>query len=73
MYAFAASTRLGVGARRDIVPIPGTKRMKFLEENIGALAVGLQPEELERINRVLPAGAASGQRYPEAVMAAVNR
>ena len=57
----------------DIVPIPGTKRMKFLEENVGALAVGLQPEELERINRVLPAGAASGQRYPEAVMAAVNR
>ena len=73
MYAFAAALAWVLAQGEDIVPIPGTKRMKFLEENIGALAVGLQPEELERINRILPAGAASGQRYPEAVMAAVNR
>jgi aryl-alcohol dehydrogenase-like predicted oxidoreductase len=56
----------------DIVPIPGTKRRKYLEQNIGALEVSLSREELERIDRILPPGAASGPRYHEAGMATVN-
>jgi aryl-alcohol dehydrogenase-like predicted oxidoreductase len=57
----------------DIVPIPGTKRRKYLEENIGALDVRLTPEDLRRINEVAPKGVAAGTRYPEAMMSAVNR
>jgi aryl-alcohol dehydrogenase-like predicted oxidoreductase len=57
----------------DIVPIPGTKRRKYLEQNIGALEVALTDEELERLDRILPPGAASGPRYHEAGMATVNR
>src|SRR5688500_5925329 len=56
----------------DIVPIPGTKRRKYLEQNIGALEVRLSAEELERIDRILPPGAASGPRYHEAGMATIN-
>ncbi|MEA3011343.1 MAG: hypothetical protein QOJ91_3035 [Sphingomonadales bacterium] len=56
----------------DIVPIPGTKRRKYLEQNIGALDVRLSAEELERIDRILPPGAASGPRYHEAGMATIN-
>jgi aryl-alcohol dehydrogenase-like predicted oxidoreductase len=56
----------------DIVPIPGTKRRKYLEQNIGALEVRLSPDELERIDRILPPGAASGPRYHEAGMATIN-
>ncbi|WP_374943273.1 aldo/keto reductase [Sphingomonas sp.] len=57
----------------DIVPIPGTKRRKYLEENLGALDVVLTPEDHARIDRVLPPGAASGTRYPAAGMAALSR
>jgi aryl-alcohol dehydrogenase-like predicted oxidoreductase len=57
----------------DIVPIPGTKRRKYLEENVGALDVRLTPADLARIDEVLPRGAAAGLRYPEAMMAVVNR
>ena len=57
----------------DIVPIPGTKRRKYLEENVAALEVEITPEELRRIDEVAPKGAAAGTRYPEAGMAAVNR
>jgi aryl-alcohol dehydrogenase-like predicted oxidoreductase len=57
----------------DIVPIPGTKRRKYLEENVGALDVKITPEDLKRIDEVAPKGAAAGTRYPEAGMAAVNR
>ncbi|MEA3052405.1 MAG: hypothetical protein QOG72_1308 [Sphingomonadales bacterium] len=57
----------------DIVPIPGTKRRKYLEENIGALEVELSREELERIDRILPPGAAAGPRYHPQGMATVNR
>jgi len=57
----------------DIVPIPGTKRRKYLEENVGAIKVEITPEELKRIDEVAPRGAAAGTRYPEASMAAVNR
>jgi aryl-alcohol dehydrogenase-like predicted oxidoreductase len=58
---------------RDIVPIPGTKRRKYLEENLGALDVELTQDDLRRINDVAPQGAAAGTRYPEAMMSAVNR
>ena len=57
----------------DIVPIPGTKRRKYLEENAGALDVELTPEDLGRIDEVAPKGAAAGTRYPEAMMASLNR
>jgi aryl-alcohol dehydrogenase-like predicted oxidoreductase len=57
----------------DIVPIPGTKRRSYLDENMGALDVSLTQDELLAIDRVLPPGAAAGTRYPAASMAAVNR
>jgi len=56
----------------DIVPIPGTKRISYLEENVGALQVDLSAEELERITALFPPGAASGERYPEQSMKSVN-
>jgi aryl-alcohol dehydrogenase-like predicted oxidoreductase len=49
----------------DIVPIPGTKRRRYLEENVGALDVTLNADELQRIDRIIPPGAAAGTRYPE--------
>lgn len=57
----------------DIVPIPGTKKAKYLDENMAAAAVRLTPAELKRINDEFPAGVASGARYHEAAMKAVNR
>jgi len=57
----------------DIVPIPGTRHIKYLDENIGALQVKLTPEDLERLDEILPPGAAAGPRYHERGMAAVNR
>ena len=57
----------------DIVPIPGTKRRKYLEENIAAGAITISPEELAEIAESLPRGAASGDRYPTALMGLVNR
>ncbi|HTA47933.1 MAG TPA: aldo/keto reductase [Verrucomicrobiae bacterium] len=56
----------------DIVPIPGTKRRAYLEEDFGAMKVHLTPKDLERIGEVLPQGAATGPRYPEAMMKMVN-
>jgi aryl-alcohol dehydrogenase-like predicted oxidoreductase len=56
-----------------IVPIPGTKRRQYLEENLGALDVKLTADDLKRIDEVAPKGAAAGSRYPEAMMAAVSR
>ncbi len=56
----------------DIVPIPGTKRRKYLEENVGAVDVQLTPEDMGRIEEVFPQGAASGQRYNETMIALVN-
>jgi len=55
----------------DILPIPGTKQRKYLEENAAALEITLSPEDLERIDRAAPKGAAIGQRYPD--MSTVNR
>ncbi|WP_010186888.1 aldo/keto reductase [Sphingomonas sp. PAMC 26605] len=57
----------------DVVPIPGTKRRMYLEDNLGALNVALDANDLARIDTVLPPGSAAGMRYPEASMAAVNR
>jgi aryl-alcohol dehydrogenase-like predicted oxidoreductase len=57
----------------DIVPIPGTKRRKYLEENVGALDVKLTREDLRRIDEAAPHGVTAGTRYPEASMQAVNR
>ena len=57
----------------DIVPIPGTKQTRFLEENLGALSVRLSPGDLRAIDEVLPAGRAAGDRYPAQSMQAVNR
>ncbi len=57
----------------DIVPIPGTKRRKYLEENAAALAVEITPADLKRIDEVAPKDVAAGMRYPEASMATVNR
>jgi aryl-alcohol dehydrogenase-like predicted oxidoreductase len=57
----------------DIVPIPGTKRRRYLEDNIGALDVRLTAGELAELNRILPPGGAAGTRYPESGMQAVNR
>jgi aryl-alcohol dehydrogenase-like predicted oxidoreductase len=54
----------------DLVPIPGTKRRKYLEENAGAVDVELTDQDLERIKAELPE--AAGERYDEAGMASVN-
>lgn len=56
----------------DIVPIPGTKRRKYLEENVVALNVKLTTEDGRRIDEVFPPDSASGGRYPEFMMALVN-
>ena len=56
----------------DIVPIPGTKRRKYLEENAAADSVTLTKQDLRRIDEVFPPEAAAGERYPEHMMALVN-
>lgn len=56
----------------DIVPIPGTKRRRYIEENAGATDVRLSPEDMRRIDRAIPRNSASGLRYPEAGMKRVN-
>jgi aryl-alcohol dehydrogenase-like predicted oxidoreductase len=57
----------------DIVPIPGTKRIKYLEENVKALNVKLSKEDLDRINNAVPPDFAKGLRYPESSMKTINR
>jgi aryl-alcohol dehydrogenase-like predicted oxidoreductase len=57
----------------DIVPIPGTKRRKYLEENAGAADVTLAKEDLRRIEEAMPRGSAAGERYSEEQMRAVGR
>ncbi len=56
----------------DIVPIPGTKRRKYLEENVAAVDVKLTKEDLRRIDEAFPRAAAAGGRYPEHMMALVE-
>ena len=57
----------------EIVPIPGTKRLKYLEENLGAVEFRLTPEELRQIDAILPSGVASGDRYPAHAMRSIDR
>jgi aryl-alcohol dehydrogenase-like predicted oxidoreductase len=56
----------------DLVPIPGTKRRKYLEENAAAAAIELTAEDLERIGEIAPKGVAAGLRYPESMMSSVD-
>jgi len=57
----------------DIVPIPGTKRRTYLEQNVEAVDLDIGPSQLTELEAIFPRGAAAGMRYPEAMMAAVNR
>ncbi len=61
-------------AQEDFIfPIPGTKRIKYLEENIGAMNVKLTKKDLEELDAIAPKGVAAGMRYPEAMMGAVGK
>jgi aryl-alcohol dehydrogenase-like predicted oxidoreductase len=55
----------------DVIPIPGTKRIDRLEENLGALHVRLSPADVDRISAAIPIGAVAGTRYPEGGMRGV--
>jgi aryl-alcohol dehydrogenase-like predicted oxidoreductase len=55
------------------VPIPGTKQVRYLEENVGALRISLTKSDLARIDAAAPKGSAAGTRYPEAGMQNVDR
>jgi aryl-alcohol dehydrogenase-like predicted oxidoreductase len=57
----------------DIVPIPGTKRRSYLEENVATLAIRLLNDDLARLDELMPQGAAAGQRYPVEMMRVVNQ
>jgi aryl-alcohol dehydrogenase-like predicted oxidoreductase len=57
----------------DVVPIPGTKRLSYLAQNIAALEITLTPAELARIDEAAPPGVAAGARYPEHMMSALDR
>ncbi|HET9936716.1 MAG TPA: hypothetical protein VFQ29_09735 [Methyloceanibacter sp.] len=57
----------------DVVPIPGTKRRRYLEENVGALDVHLTPSDLANIDASLPPGSAVGSRYSAPGMRAINQ
>jgi aryl-alcohol dehydrogenase-like predicted oxidoreductase len=57
----------------DLLPIPGTKRIPYLDENLDALDIVLDADELAAIDAVFPKGAASGERYPQGSMAQLNR
>ena len=69
----AEPARARVGARRgdDVVPIPGTKRVRYLEENAAAAGLTLDPEEVAMLEEAFPKGATAGDRYPD--MSTVNR
>jgi aryl-alcohol dehydrogenase-like predicted oxidoreductase len=56
-----------------IVPIVGTKRRRYLEENVAASELKITPNDVERLDAAVPQGAAAGTRYPEAMMNLVNR
>ncbi|MHB8214779.1 MAG: aldo/keto reductase [Candidatus Sulfotelmatobacter sp.] len=57
---------------KNIVPIPGTKRRKYLEENVAAIELKLTAKDLRQIDEIFPTGAAAGLRYPEHMMSTVN-
>jgi aryl-alcohol dehydrogenase-like predicted oxidoreductase len=62
-----------LGRGDDVVPIPGTKHRRYLEENVGALEVDLSADDLRRIEEVAPKGVAAGDRYPEGAMKLLGR
>src|SRR4029079_2277681 len=64
---------LVVAQGHDMVLIPGTKRRKYLQENVGALDVALTSKDLARIDEVAPHEAVAGARYPDWAMEMVNR
>ena len=66
---FALAWLLAQGS--DIVPIPGTKRLRYLNENLGALDVALAPDDLDALDRIAPRGSAAGARYAD--MSTVGR
>lgn len=57
----------------EVVPIPGTKRVKYLDDNLGAVSVRLTADDLAQIDAILPAGAAAGDRYNEQAMKAIDK
>jgi aryl-alcohol dehydrogenase-like predicted oxidoreductase len=57
----------------DIAPIPGTKRRKYLEQNLDAINIKLTPDDLARIDKVAPKGVAAGERYAERAMATLDK
>ena len=57
----------------EVVPIPGTTTPEHLEENVAALEVELSDDDLKRIDEAAPSGSTAGSRYPEEMMASVNR
>ena len=57
----------------DVAPIPGTKHVKYLEENVGAVDVRLTDDQLRALNELFPPGVVAGERYAEGGMAAVER
>jgi aryl-alcohol dehydrogenase-like predicted oxidoreductase len=59
--------------RQFIVPIPGTKRRKYLEQNVKAADLHLTAEDLRKLDAAFPTGAAFGARYPQAMMASTGR
>jgi aryl-alcohol dehydrogenase-like predicted oxidoreductase len=56
----------------DIVPIPGTKRIEYLKQNIAAVDIELTEAQLDRLDKAAPLGAAAGLRYPESAMSSLN-
>jgi aryl-alcohol dehydrogenase-like predicted oxidoreductase len=69
----ASQLALAWTINRHTVPIPGTKRRKYLEENAAAASIVLDAEDMAAIDHIVPPGSASGERYPPAGMASVNR
>ncbi len=61
-----------LGKGKEIVPIPGTKKRKYLEENLGAVRIQLTAADVARIEEVAPPGVAAGPRYPEQAMRSIN-
>jgi aryl-alcohol dehydrogenase-like predicted oxidoreductase len=57
---------------KDVIPIPGTKRRSYLEQNAAAINIKLSSKDKRRIEKIAPRGAASGQRYEEQMMKYVN-
>jgi aryl-alcohol dehydrogenase-like predicted oxidoreductase len=58
---------------RDIIPIPGTKRRRYLEENVASAELVLTPAELDRLDQALPPEVVAGPRYDERMMAFIDR